>query len=52
MLEIAGPMPGAEATHLWREVYGYDLLGAALDIQMGRTPDDRPLREGSSPTSC
>ena len=46
LLEIAGRMPGAEATHLWREVHGYDLVGAALDIQMGRDPDARPLRDG------
>lgn len=46
LLEIAGRMPGAEATHLWREVHGYDLVGAALDIQMGRTSDTRPLRAG------
>ncbi|WP_067666285.1 ATP-grasp domain-containing protein [Nocardia miyunensis] len=46
LLEIAGRIPGAEATHLWREVHGYDLVGAALDIQMGRTPAARPLRAG------
>ncbi|MET9029361.1 hypothetical protein ABZW96_27650 [Nocardia sp. NPDC004168] len=45
LLEIAGRIPGAEATHLWREVHGHDLVGTALDIQMGRTPDARPLRE-------
>ena len=38
LLEVAGRIPGAEATHLWHEVHGYDLVGAALDIQMGRRP--------------
>ncbi|MBF6302872.1 biotin carboxylase [Nocardia amamiensis] len=46
LLEIAGRIPGGETTHLWREVHGYDLVGAALDIQMGRNPAARPLREG------
>jgi hypothetical protein len=46
LLEVAGRIPGAEATHLWREVHGYDLVGAALDIQMGRRPAARPLPDG------
>ncbi|MEV5652084.1 hypothetical protein AB0L57_27885 [Nocardia sp. NPDC052254] len=43
LVEIGGRIPGAAFTHLWREVHGYDLVGAALDIQMGRAPDTRPL---------
>ncbi|WP_067694134.1 ATP-grasp domain-containing protein [Nocardia jejuensis] len=46
LLEIAGRIPGAEATHLWREVHHYDLVGAALDIQMGRSPTAPPRGPG------
>ncbi|WP_433192839.1 ATP-grasp domain-containing protein [Nocardia sp. CA-107356] len=37
-LEVAARAAGGETTHMWREVHGYDLLGAAVDIQLGRTP--------------
>lgn len=45
-LEVAGRIPGAEFTHLWREVYHYDLVAAAVDIQMGRKPLPGPLPSG------
>ncbi|MEC3920359.1 ATP-grasp domain-containing protein [Nocardia sp. CDC160] len=43
LLEIACRIPEAETTHLWSEVYRYDLVGAALDIQLGYSPDASPL---------
>ncbi|MEU7769563.1 hypothetical protein AB0B25_31445 [Nocardia sp. NPDC049190] len=45
-LEIAARVGGSEIPHLWREVHGYDLLGASLDIQLGRQPVVAPLCDG------
>lgn len=37
-LEIASRVGGTEIAYIWRDLHGYDLLGAALDIQMGQAP--------------
>jgi hypothetical protein len=37
-LEVAGRVGGAEIPFLWREVYGVDLMAAAVDVQLGRDP--------------
>ncbi|GAA5079834.1 ATP-grasp domain-containing protein [Nocardia iowensis] len=42
-LEIAARVGGAEIAYIWRDVHGYDLLGASLDIQLGRDPAAAPL---------
>lgn len=47
LLEVAARPGGAEVTHLWREVHGYDLVGAALDIQLGRSPGAHLFARGS-----
>ncbi|MET8876315.1 hypothetical protein [Nocardia sp. NPDC004604] len=44
-LEVAARAAGGETTHMWREVHGYDLLGAAVDIQLGRTPVSASLAD-------
>ncbi|WP_063046472.1 ATP-grasp domain-containing protein [Nocardia pseudovaccinii] len=46
-LEVAARATGGETTHMWREVHDYDLLGAAVDIQLGRIPDADPLSDES-----
>ncbi|MFD8244800.1 acetyl-CoA carboxylase biotin carboxylase subunit family protein [Nocardia sp. NPDC059691] len=45
-LEVAARACGGQTTHMWREVHRYDLLGAAVDIQLGRTPATAPLTDG------
>ncbi|WP_216902501.1 ATP-grasp domain-containing protein [Nocardia alni] len=42
-LEVGARISGGQVTDLWREVHGYDLVGAAIDCQMGRLPDATPL---------
>ncbi|MGO4618216.1 acetyl-CoA carboxylase biotin carboxylase subunit family protein [Nocardia sp. 2YAB30] len=46
-LEVAARACGGETTHMWREVHKYDLLGAAVDIQLGRTPATASLADGA-----
>ncbi|WP_330249717.1 hypothetical protein OG874_25810 [Nocardia sp. NBC_00565] len=46
-LEVAARASGGETTHMWREVHCYDLLGAAVDIQLGRIPAADPLIDDS-----
>lgn len=38
LLEVGARAGGAEIVFLWREVHGIDLMRAAFDIQLGRTP--------------
>ncbi|MGC9500383.1 ATP-grasp domain-containing protein [Streptomyces sp. WG7] len=38
-LEAGYRVGGAEIPFVWREVHGIDLMRAAADIQLGRTPD-------------
>ncbi|MEU7769660.1 hypothetical protein AB0B25_32035 [Nocardia sp. NPDC049190] len=45
-LEVAARISGGETPNLWRDVHGYDLIGAALDIQLGRTPHTGQLTDG------
>jgi len=45
-LEIGARAGGGGTPDVWREVHGYDLLGASIDIHLGRTPDYRPLTDG------
>ncbi len=42
-LEVGARISGGQVTDLWREVHGYDLVGAAIDCQMGRIPTATPL---------
>jgi len=37
-LEVGARVGGAEVALVWREVHGYDLMRAAFDLQLGRTP--------------
>ncbi|PYC83183.1 biotin carboxylase [Streptomyces tateyamensis] len=37
-LEAGARVGGAEIPFVWREVHGVDLMAAAVDIQLGRTP--------------
>jgi hypothetical protein len=37
-LEAGARVGGAEIPFVWREVHGIDLMAAAADIQLGRTP--------------
>ncbi|MDG4767451.1 biotin carboxylase [Solwaraspora sp. WMMD406] len=37
-LEVGYRVGGAEIPFLWREVHGVDLMTAAVDVQLGRTP--------------
>lgn len=45
-LEVAARAGGAELPHLWREVYGLDLLDVAVRLSLGETP---ALPEGDGP---
>lgn len=42
-LEIAARVGGTEIAYIWRDLHNYDLLGASLDIQMGRRPQDHRI---------
>lgn len=37
-LEVGARVGGAEIPFLWREIHGYDLMGAALELAMGDLP--------------
>ncbi len=39
LLEVGARVGGAEIPFLWREVHGYDLMRAAVQISLGRPPD-------------
>ncbi|MEU7633230.1 hypothetical protein AB0C34_25165 [Nocardia sp. NPDC049220] len=45
-LEVAARISGGETPNLWREVHDYDLIGAALDIQLGRPLHTGQLTDG------
>lgn len=46
-LEIGARTGGAEIPFLWREIHGYDLMGAAAAIQLGRpAPPPPPTPSG------
>ncbi|MFJ5233203.1 acetyl-CoA carboxylase biotin carboxylase subunit family protein [Kitasatospora sp. NPDC088391] len=38
-LEVGARVGGSEIPFLWREVHGYDLMAAALKLQLGEPPD-------------
>lgn len=45
-LEVAARAGGAELPHLWREVYGLDLLEVATRLSLGESPELGPLHPG------
>ncbi|MEV7970155.1 hypothetical protein AB0O34_29840 [Sphaerisporangium sp. NPDC088356] len=47
-LEAGARVGGAEIPFVWREVHGFDLMAAAVDIQLGRAPAVRPLPRGAT----
>ena len=44
-LEVGARVGGSEIPILWREVHGYDLMAAAVRLQLGETPE-RPTVPG------
>ncbi|MBL1080280.1 hypothetical protein JK358_38380 [Nocardia sp. 2] len=44
-LEVAARVGGTEIAYIWRDVHQFDLLGASLDIQLGRTPEPHVFPE-------
>ncbi|MEJ7628826.1 MAG: hypothetical protein WKF54_04470 [Nocardioidaceae bacterium] len=46
-LEVGARVGGAEIPFLWREIHGYDLMGAAFELAMGGVPSrvDEPTGE-------
>jgi len=45
-LEVGARVGGAEIPFVWRDVHGYDLMGAAFRIALGRSPGAAPDRPG------
>ncbi|MEY9873009.1 biotin carboxylase [Streptacidiphilus sp. MAP12-33] len=45
-LEVGARVGGSEIPFLWREVYGYDLMAAALRLQLGEPLDVPELTDG------
>ncbi len=43
-LEAGARVGGAEIPFVWREVHAVDLMAAAMDIQLGRTPASDPAQ--------
>ena len=46
-LEVGARVGGAEIPFVWRDVHGYDLMGAAFRIALGRTPGTVPDSAGA-----
>ncbi|MFC6086603.1 ATP-grasp domain-containing protein [Sphaerisporangium aureirubrum] len=47
-LEAGARVGGAEIPFVWREVHGFDLMAAAVDIQLGRPPAAGSLPYGET----
>jgi hypothetical protein len=43
-LEVGARVGGAEIPFIWREVHGYDLMGAGFRLQLGQAPPPWPDR--------